>query len=88
VKTSDGFKLAEEDLSIRGPGEFFGTRQSGLPELRVASLLRDGQILEEARDEAIKLLQRDPLLDDSENMRLKEVLLKRWKEKLDLFSMG
>jgi len=88
VKTSDGFKLAEEDLSIRGPGEFFGTRQSGLPELKVASLLKDGQILEEARDEAIKLLQKDPLLDDPENRGLREVLLKRWNEKLDLFSMG
>ena len=51
VETNDGFKLAEVDLQLRGPGEFFGTRQSGLPEFRVADLLRDAAILEEARRE-------------------------------------
>ncbi len=88
VNSSNGFELAEEDLSIRGPGEFFGTRQSGLPELRVASLLRDGKMLEAARREAIELLQKDPLLTRPENGGLKEILLHRWKEKLDLISMG
>jgi ATP-dependent DNA helicase RecG len=88
VNSSNGFELAEEDLSIRGPGEFFGTRQSGLPELRVASLLRDGKMLEVARREAIELLQKDALLTQPENRGLKEVLLHRWKEKLDLISMG
>ncbi|ACX51300.1 ATP-dependent DNA helicase RecG [Ammonifex degensii KC4] len=58
----DGFALAEEDLRIRGPGEFFGTRQSGLPELKVADLLRDHQLLPLAREEAWRFLEKDPSL--------------------------
>ena len=58
-KTSDGFRLAEEDLRLRGPGEFFGTRQSGLPDLRVARLT-DTALLEEARAEATRLTDQDP----------------------------
>ncbi|MBI1821195.1 MAG: ATP-dependent DNA helicase RecG [Nitrospirae bacterium] len=84
VNTTDGFKLAEEDLAIRGPGEFFGTRQSGLPELRVANLLRDGKMLEEARREAMDLLQKDPLLVHPDHGGLKETLLRRWNARLDL----
>jgi ATP-dependent DNA helicase RecG len=88
VSSTDGFKLAEEDLAIRGPGEFFGTRQSGLPELRVASLLRDGRMLETARREAIGLLEKDPLLHHPDHAGLKEILLRRWMDKLDLLSTG
>ena len=88
VKTSNGFELAEEDLAIRGPGEFFGTRQSGLPELRVANLLRDGRMLEEARREAMDLLQKDPLLVHPYHQTLKEALFLRWKTGLDLISIG
>ncbi|MEW6182772.1 MAG: ATP-dependent DNA helicase RecG [Bacillota bacterium] len=57
---SDGFALAEEDLRLRGPGEFFGTRQSGLPELKVADLLRDARLLESARSEARRFITEDP----------------------------
>ncbi|MHB8484076.1 MAG: helicase-related protein, partial [Nitrospiria bacterium] len=88
VSTTDGFKLAEKDLAIRGPGEFFGTRQSGLPELRVANLLRDGRMLEEARREAMALLQKDPLLAHPDHQDLKEALRRRWKTRLDLISIG
>jgi ATP-dependent DNA helicase RecG len=88
VSSTDGFKLAEEDLAIRGPGEFFGTRQSGLPELRVASLLRDGRMLETARREAIGLLEKDPLLHHPDHAGLKEILFRRWLDKLDLLSTG
>ncbi len=88
VSSTDGFKLAEEDLAIRGPGEFFGTRQSGLPELRVASLLRDGRMLETARREAIGLLEKDPFLHHPDHAGLKEILLRRWQDKLDLLSTG
>jgi ATP-dependent DNA helicase RecG len=52
VRTQDGFELAELDLSMRGPGEFFGTRQAGVPDFRVANLLRDRQLLELAKIEA------------------------------------
>jgi ATP-dependent DNA helicase RecG len=54
VRTQDGFELAELDLSMRGPGEFFGTRQAGLPEFRVANLVRDRQLLELAKQEATR----------------------------------
>jgi ATP-dependent DNA helicase RecG len=60
VETTDGFKIAEKDLEIRGPGEFFGTRQSGLPSLRVANLIRDHDILEAARREAINYVEHPP----------------------------
>jgi ATP-dependent DNA helicase RecG len=52
VRTQNGFELAELDLELRGPGEFFGTKQSGLPDFRVASLLRDRELLEKAKAEA------------------------------------
>ena len=56
TETNDGFRIAEVDLELRGPGDFFGTRQSGLPEFRVADLLRDGAMLEEARREAVAIV--------------------------------
>jgi ATP-dependent DNA helicase RecG len=61
--TNDGFKIAEEDLRIRGPGEFLGTRQHGLTELRAADLVRDMPLLVQAREDAFALVQRDPSLD-------------------------
>ncbi len=61
VATEDGFVIAEKDLAIRGPGDFFGTRQWGMPALRVANLLRDAALLERARDEAERLVEPGPL---------------------------
>ncbi len=59
-QTNDGFKIAEEDLRIRGPGDLMGIRQSGLPDFRVANILRDGRLLHEARTEAFALVESDP----------------------------
>ena len=59
-QTSDGFKIAEEDLRLRGPGDFFGQRQHGLPALKVADLTCDAALLKEAQDAAVDLLERDP----------------------------
>ncbi|MBF8287095.1 MAG: ATP-dependent DNA helicase RecG [Candidatus Rokubacteria bacterium] len=86
--TNDGFRIAEVDLELRGPGDFFGTRQSGLPEFRVADLLRDGAMLEEARREAFALVHADPQLTASEHRGLREALLARWRGKLDLAGIG
>jgi ATP-dependent DNA helicase RecG len=86
--SNDGFRIAEVDLSVRGPGDFFGTRQSGLPEFRVADLLRDGAALEEARRDAMAVVQRDPRLTDPEHLALRRALLARWRGKLDLASVG
>lgn len=84
VKSADGFVIAEEDLRIRGPGEFFGVRQWGIPEFRAANLVRDVALLEIARKEAFALLAADPHLDDPSHKLLRAVMLRRWKEKLDL----
>ncbi len=76
-KVQDGFTLAEEDLKLRGPGEFFGTRQSGLPDLRMARL-SDIALLELARNEAIALFQIDPQLKMSEHTLLAKELARIW----------
>jgi ATP-dependent DNA helicase RecG len=88
IGTNDGFKIAEVDLELRGPGDFFGTRQSGLPEFRVADLLRDGAMLEEARRAAFALVQADPQLAAPEHRGLRGALLARWRGKLDLAGIG
>ena len=84
VKSTDGFVIAEEDLRIRGPGEFFGVRQWGMPEFRAANLVRDAAILEQARQEAFAIVQADPALGDPRHQALRAVMLRRWKAKLDL----
>ncbi len=83
-ETTDGFRIAEADLEIRGPGDFLGTRQAGLPEFRVANIFRDGRILEEARNEAFALSEKDPDLSSPENVRLRRELLRRWGGRLEL----
>jgi ATP-dependent DNA helicase RecG len=86
--TNDGFKIAEADLSLRGPGDFFGTRQSGLPEFRVADLLRDAAALEAARRDAATLIREDPHLLAPEHRALRAALLERWRGRLDLAGVG
>lgn len=86
--TNDGFKIAEEDLAIRGPGEFMGIRQSGLPDFRIANILRDTHILGEAKTDAFALIKTDPLLEKQEHAHLKEVLLHRWGGRLELAKTG
>ena len=87
-RTNDGFQIAEEDLALRGPGEFFGVRQSGLPDFRVAHLVRDTPILIEARKEAFRLIQEDPELVHPSHSVLKDMLRRRWKGRLELASIG
>ncbi|MGA7828254.1 MAG: ATP-dependent DNA helicase RecG [Geobacteraceae bacterium] len=82
--TTDGFRIAEADLELRGPGDFLGTRQAGLPDFRVASILRDARILEEARQEAFALVEKDPGLSNGTNSLLREELLRRWGGRLEL----
>ncbi|MFH1594229.1 MAG: ATP-dependent DNA helicase RecG [Candidatus Omnitrophota bacterium] len=88
AETQDGFKVAEEDLEQRGPGEFFGTKQHGLPELRFGNILRDFEIMEEARAEAFALIKGDPYLHDLRNAPVKERLKDRFKDKMDLIRVG
>ena len=87
-QTTDGFKIAEEDLQLRGPGEFLGVRQSGLPDFRVANILRDARVLNEAREDAFDLVRRDPRLAEAEHHFLKEILRHRWEGRFGLASVG
>ena len=88
VATNDGFRIAEVDLELRGPGEFFGTRQSGLPEFRMADLLRDAAVLDDARREALAIVAADAELRAPDHRGLRAALLGRWRGKLDLASVG
>jgi len=86
VKSNNGFMIAEEDLNIRGPGEFFGTRQSGLPDLRIAHIVRDAWLLNGARKEAFNLIERYPDLKGFPLLR--KSLEGFWKGKIELFKTG
>lgn len=88
VKTTDGFQIAEADLHIRGPGEFMGTRQAGLPDFRVANLLRDGYLLDQAREEAFKLAEKEDFLHNPEYRELREALMDRWGDRLELATVA
>ena len=70
-ETSDGFKIAEKDLELRGPGDFFGSRQHGLPELKIADIFSDMEVLKMARQAADDTLKLDPSLKNPENAGLK-----------------
>ena len=79
VETNDGFKLAEMDLEMRGPGDFIGKRQSGLREMKLASM-SDVRLIEKARSEAQKLFESDPDLSHPENEMLKARVIETMKE--------
>jgi ATP-dependent DNA helicase RecG len=86
--TNDGFKIAEVDLELRGPGEFLGTRQHGLPDFRVSNLIRDTRTLAEARDAAERWLALDPTLLAPESATLRAILTHRWKGRFGLAKIG
>lgn len=79
ASTNDGFVIAEEDLKLRGPGEFYGTKQSGMPELTIADIFRDIPILEIARKEAFAIIEKDPGLSSESFARLRKDLLKKYE---------
>ena len=85
-KTNDGFKISEEDLRLRGPGDFFGSRQHGLPEMHMADLGADVQLLQRAQDEAAKLMLKDPGLNLPEHKELKSAVDRLIRENTDSFN--
>ncbi len=86
--TSDGFALAEKDMELRGPGELLGTRQHGLPDLRIADLGRDRQVLIQARKDAFRLVELDPDLKQPQNECIKRTLLQRYHGRSELLRVG
>jgi ATP-dependent DNA helicase RecG len=88
VETTDGFRIAEVDLGLRGPGDYFGTRQSGAPAFRVADLLRDGDLLRRARDDAFEIVARDPHLRLAEHRPLLEHLRTHLRDTMRLMEIG
>ena len=86
VDTNDGFRIAEMDLKLRGPGEFFGTRQSGLPSLRVANILRDQEILEVARNAAAEFIEKPP--SPAEFAHAMEYVHGHWQRRFGLVEVG
>ena len=86
VESTDGFYISEMDLKLRGPGEFFGTKQSGLPSLRVANILRDAEILEVARREAIDFIARPP--SEDELRRAVAYIRDHWQRRYGLVTVG
>lgn len=87
-KTTDGFLLAEKDLELRGMGEFFGTRQHGAGELKVAHPVRDAELLQLARQDALELVHRDPGLQLAEHAGIRSAVLARYGSMLTLASIG
>ncbi|MDP6544833.1 MAG: ATP-dependent DNA helicase RecG [Phycisphaerae bacterium] len=86
VDTNDGFQVAEEDLRIRGPGEIFGTRQHGLPELKVADLIEDFELLRLARRDAFAIVAEDPGLNAPHHQQLRREVIKAYAGKLNLLA--
>ncbi len=82
-KTSDGFKIADEDLRLRGPGDFFGSRQHGLPKMKIANMLNDMKTLKEAQAEAKEILTQDPRLKKKENELLRKSVIKMYEKMKD-----
>ena len=78
-ETNDGFKISEKDLEIRGPGEFFGTRQHGLPELKIANIFKHMKILKIAQQEARYIIGEDSKLQNSKNKLLKNEIIDKFE---------
>ena len=87
-QTTDGFKISEEDLRLRGPGDFFGKRQSGLPELRAADLIMDYPVLLQARRSAKEILESDPCLDRPEHRMIRKELISRFRNRVRFLRVG
>jgi len=81
-KTNDGFVISEKDLELRGPGDFFGTRQHGLPELKIANLYKDMEILKAAQEAALEILSKDRYLENEEHLKLRNKIEEMFLSKL------
>jgi len=88
VRTNDGFEIAEEDLRLRGPGEFYGTRQHGLPDLRIADIIHDVDLLILARRVARSIVEEDPTLRSPKYAALRQKVLKLFEGRIELIDVS
>ena len=84
TKTNDGFVISEKDLELRGSGEFFGTKQHGIPEFKIANLFEDMGILKGVQALAIEVMDKDPNLEKEENYRLKKMIENKFKSRIEI----
>ncbi len=82
--TNDGFIISEKDLELRGSGEFFGTKQHGIPEFKIANLFEDISLLKQAQGIAIEIIDKDPLLELEENKLLKSLVEEKFKDRIQI----
>ncbi len=87
-QTNDGFKIAEVDLKLRGPGEFFGTRQHGLPELKIADPIQDMALLQEAREEAFRIVNHKTEFNEMAGLLFQNPFFQNYKDKIDMTRIG
>ena len=88
TRSNDGFEIAEHDLKLRGPGEIFSTRQHGLPDLKLANIVEDFDLLNLARKDAFQTIKNDPLLEAPQNKNLRNELINKFGEKLGLIDIA
>ena len=84
TKTNDGFIVSEKDLELRGSGEFFGTKQHGIPEFKIANLFEDMETLKSVQSVAIKILEQDPKLVSQKNATLKKQVDSKFGNKIEI----
>ncbi len=87
-QTNNGFVISEKDLELRGSGEFFGTKQHGLPEFKIANLFEDIEILKKVQDVAIKIMNDDPNLTKEKNLELKKQIENKFKDRIGAVENG
>jgi ATP-dependent DNA helicase RecG len=83
-KTNDGFVISEKDLELRGSGEFFGTRQHGMPEFKIANLFEDIDVLKVVQKECEAIIKKDPNIEKPENERLKVLIERKFKNRIEI----
>ena len=83
-QTNNGFVISEKDLELRGSGEFFGTKQHGLPEFKIANLFEDIEILKKVQDVAIKIMNDDPNLTKEKNLELKKQIENKFQDRIEI----
>lgn len=88
TRSNDGFEIAEYDLKLRGPGELFSTRQHGLPDLKIANIIDDYELLIMARRNAFELILQDPILTKPDNMNIRKALLTKFGDSIGLVDIA